>query len=326
MTTATKPRTNARKTNPRESRQKPEEILADRIIEMLDQGELPPWNQPWRRSPEQRMCNALSKKPYRGVNIWMTEMTAIMMGYQDHRWMTFKQATELGGTVKKGEKGTQVVFYRILEKENPDNPEKMKRIPVMRLYHVFNADQTEGCRLAEVDATQTLDHHDPIAAAEAIIAAMPNRPEIKHYEVGNHAPHYNPRADRIMVPAMGRYPSVEDWYNTIFHELTHSTGHESRLGRFKDERYTAPDRHAYGAEELVAGMGAAMLGQHAGTGTATIENNASYIKAWRDIISADKGIVVKAARLAQKSTDYIVTAGDAGEEDTAPVSGAPEGN
>ena len=324
MTTATKPRSSGRKSGNAGPRQKPEEVLADRIIEMLDQGELPPWSKPWTRSPEHRMCNAISNKPYRGVNIWMTQLTAMAMSFTDHRWMTFKQAAELGGTVRKGEKGTQVVFYRILEKDDPENPDKIKKIPVMRLYHVFNADQTEGCRLAPVDTDQDLRDHDPIAAAEAIIAAMPNLPEIIRYEIGNHAPHYNTRTDKIMVPVMGRYPLLEDWYNTVFHELTHSTGHESRLGRFKDQKYAGAEKHSYGAEELVAGMGAAMLGQHAGTGTATIESNASYIKAWRDTISADKGMVVKAAQLAQKSTDYIMAGSSTELNETAGTDETPE--
>ena len=118
-------------------------------------------------------------------------------------------------------------------------------------------------------------------------------------------PHYTPRVDVVRVPEMGRYRSVEGYYNTVFHELVHATGHPKRLHRFELDA-NAHDLHAYGREELIAGMGSAMLSAHAGTGAAVLERDAAYIRSWRDTIQADKPMVIRAATLAQRATDLIL--------------------
>ena len=111
--------------------------------------------------------------------------------------------------------------------------------------------------------------------------------------------------DVVRVPEMGRYRSVEGYYNTVFHELVHATGHPKRLHRFELDA-NAHDLHAYGREELIAGMGSAMLSAHAGTGAAVLERDAAYIRSWRDTIQADKPMVIRAATLAQRATDLIL--------------------
>ena len=159
-------------------------------------------------------------------------------------------------------------------------------------------------------------HHDPIEAAEAVYRDMPNPPRITTYQVSNHPPCYIPSMDLIRVPEKSRYEQIQKWYNTLFHELTHSTGHPKRLNRLDTER--AHDNiHAYGKEELVAGMGAAMLAGHAGLDTQLLEYDASYIAHWKKTIQGDKSIVLRAASLAQKAVDCI-TAGDAQPPHPAP--------
>ena len=308
----------------------PEQAVANRIIELLDRGELPPWEKGWTSSKMGYPQNAVSKKPYRGINMWMTVLTQMAHGYNDPRWLTYRQASGLGGHVKKGEKSTSIVFWKILdrsEKKDPnveylDNPnlkpepetmlgqtdsleikEKKHRYPVCRLYHVFNAEQTEDCELPELKGPEAFT--DPIEAAEAIIANMPNPPAFETYALANHAPHYNPERDAIRIPERGRYEQVEIYYNTVFHELTHSTGHKSRLARPGVLNIQAMS-HEYGVEELIAGMGAAMLGGSAGISRETLEVDASYIRSWRDTIAADKSIVLKAAQQAQRAVDYIL--------------------
>ena len=286
-----------------------EEKIADRIIALLDLGELPPWERPWKSSMGGTCRNAVSSRPYRGINRWLTMLTQILMNYDDPRWLTFKQAQGLNGNVKKGEKSTDVIFFKITTKQEPhapvdlEEPDRPKTYPVMRIYHVFNVEQTEGCKLNPLpkeDRTQ----HNPIETAEAIVRAMPDPPKTTRYEHSNTSPCYQPNADLVRIPVQGRYNRIEDWYNTLFHELVHSTGHPKRLDRFARE--TQEDSlHSYGQEELVAGMGAAMLGEQAGTGHLTLEQNAAYIKHWRDAIAADKGIVIRAAALAQKAVDHI---------------------
>ena len=303
-----------------------EEGIADRIIALLDQGELPPWQRPWKISAAGSCRNVVSSKPYRGINRWLTMLTRVVMDYDDPRWLTFKQAQALGGHVKKGEKSTEVIFYKIRtqeEKGEPngagggdsesfgglgnldslEKPDRQRRYPVLRLYHIFNVEQTEGCKIAPLPEEETADH-DPIEEAEAIVRAMPNPPRISHYEHDNSPPCYQPKGDLVRIPVQGRYSRMEDWYNTLFHELTHSTGHPKRLDRFGKDTPEG-NIHSYGQEELVAGMGSAMLGEQAGTGHITLEQNAAYIKHWRDAIAADKSIVIRAASLAQKAVDHI---------------------
>ena len=301
------------------SRQRVEDAVADRILELLDQGQPPPWEKDWRDSANGLPLNAVSMKPYRGVNRWMTLLTHIATGYQDPRWLTYRQAETLGGHVRKGETSTEIVFWKRVafrdrddegrnglakDDQPPEEEEKIRTYPMLRSYRVFNVEQTEDCQiepLAQIDAQD----HDPVEQAEAIIAGMPSPPEFQTYQNANHAPHYDPKADMIRVPDMGRYRSTEGYYNTVFHELVHATGHPKRLNRF-DLDANAGDLHAYGREELTAGMGAAMLAAHAGTLAEAIERDASYILHWRDAIKADKPMIVRSATLAQRAVDLIL--------------------
>ena len=284
------------------SRQRVEDAVADRIIELLDQGQLPPWEKDWRDSANGIPRNAVSMKPYRGVNRWMTLLTHMAMGYQDPRWLTYRQAEALGGHVRKGETSTEIVFWKRVpfrdreddggnglgrDDQPPEEEGKIRTYPMLRSYRVFNVEQTEDCRIEPLPQPEAQDH-DPIEQAEAIIAGMPGPPEFQTYQNANHAPHYAPAMDTVRVPDIGRYRSTEGYYNTVFHELVHSTGHPKRLDRFNLDA-NAGDLHAYGREEMTAGMGAAMLAAHAGTlAEAMIERDASYILHWRDAIKADK--------------------------------------
>ena len=319
-------------------RQRIEDEVADRIIALLDAGDLPPWEKDWRDSNFGLPLNAVSMKPYRGINRWMTMLTQQLMNYQDPRWLTFRQAQALGGHVRKGEQSTTVVFWKRVparqaarEMEGQDGVVsidqngqdgagvgqdgavvgqdgavvgKERTYPMLRAYHLFNVKQTEECRLRELPEDEQAQH-DPIETAIRIIQGMPGAPPIEHYALANYAPHYVPRLDVVRVPEMGRYNSPESYYNTVFHELVHSTGHPDRLHRFELEAGET-GLHAYGREELVAGMGSAMLATHAGIGAAVIERDASYIRHWRDTIQGDKAMVIRAATLAQRAADLIL--------------------
>ena len=309
------------------SRQQIEEAVADRIIELLDQGKLPPWEKDWQDSPYGFPVNTVSMKPYRGVNRWMTLLTQNIMGYTDPRWLTYRQAEALGGHVRKGEKSTTIIFWKRVpfrqredgdEAQNqahgnnasngsngsPPDESRIRTYPMLRSYRVFNLEQTQDCKVKPLPPAETTGH-DPIERAEAIIAGMPSPPEMEFYENANYVPHYQPANDVIRVPRMDRYLNLEDYYNTVFHELVHATGHPKRLHRFELSA-NAQDLHAYGREELVAGMGSAMLSAHAGTGGAVLERDAAYIRNWRDTIQADKPMVIRAATLAQRATDLIL--------------------
>ena len=329
-TTATKNKPKSQQSNRsrksqdgKNSRQQIEEAVADRIIELLDQGKLPPWEKDWQDSPYGFPVNTVSMKPYRGINRWMTLLTQNIMGYTDPRWLTYRQAEALGGHVRKGENSTTVVFWkRVTSRRDQEESQRANPVsspgdsaglsgesapttyPMLRAYHVFNVEQTEECRLKPLPELDLSDY-DPVELASAIIAGMPDPPGFETYPASNQAPHYTPRVDVVRVPEMGRYHSVEGYYNTVFHELVHATGHPKRLHRFELDA-NAHDLHAYGREELIAGMGSAMLSAHAGTGAAVLERDAAYIRSWRDTIQADKPMVIRAATLAQRATDLIL--------------------
>lgn len=312
-----------RESNPDSRKNKIANDVADRIINLLDAGDLPPWEKGWHNSKAGVPRNATTNRPYRGINRWLTVIAQQAAGYDDPRWLTAKQAIAAGGHINKGESATMIHLVKPWQpkrretQEQPALPptgnqdpeeeaekKKKPRLWVWRTHLVFNVEQTGDCDLPPLETQDITAHHDPVEEAETIIASMPNPPEIRYYQLRNHAPHYIPARDLVEVPDKDRYDRVEDWYNTIFHELTHSTGHASRLGRFEDN-VPAQDLHNYGKEELVAGMGSAMLGDLAGTGHLVIERDASYIKHWRDAIAADKTMVLEAALLAQKAVDYI---------------------
>lgn len=288
---------------PQTPRKRIEEDVADRILALLDQGDLPPWTKGWRNSHHGAPCNALTMKPYRGINHWLTLISQSALGYDDPRWVTFKQAQQLGGHVRKGEKSTHIVFWKKIVKENPDDPEDTDTFSVLRYYSIFNVQQTQDCKLKPLDPVATTDH-DPIEEAENIRINMPNPPTFTTYELSNEPPCYIPTLDIIRVPEMNRYHCVEDYYTTLFHELTHSTGHPNRLHRFEMDA-NRDSLHEYGKEELVAAMGSAMLAAIVGIEQATIEKDAAYIDGWSKKIRADKTIVIKAAGQAQKAVDLI---------------------
>ena len=163
--------------------------------------------------------------------------------------------------------------------------------------------QTENCRIPPRPPKELRDH-DPIAAAQAIVAALPDPPTIETYRNANHAPHYRPAEDTVRLPEPGRYQRIEDYYNTLFHELIHSAGHPKRLNRFGLDA-NAEDLHAYGREELVAAMGAALLAGCAKLPPRVVEQDASYLRHWRDAIHADRSMVIRAATLGQRAADWI---------------------
>lgn len=289
-----------------------EEILTARILADLEAGNLPPWRKPWRADVSMPR-NARTGKAYRGGNVWLLLFMQEAMGYSDPRWMTYKQANDLGGSVRKGEKGTPVVFWKIDKREtvNADGETEQKSSAMLRFYTVFNVAQTDGCKVAPLEVSERV--HEPIAAAEAIIAGMPNPPRI--VEDGSRAC-YSPALDLIQLPHRADFETNEAFYATANHELVHSTGHVNRLARtgVVDGQHFGSD--GYGREELVAEMGAAFLNGESGIAPATIENTASYLASWIRTIKENPRVILAAAGAAQKATDYILgrTAGSESSE------------
>lgn len=295
------------KTAPKQPKLDIYQEVTDTIIAALERGVVP-WRKPWsapQGSGDVLHRNFVSKKAYRGVNVWLLDLVAASMGYEHPYWLTYKQAKKLGGQVRKGENSSLVVFWKtfVVEEELDNGDKRKKVIPMLRYYRVFNIAQCDGLdeRLAKlVGETKDQAEFDPIERAEWIMKNMPKRPKTMH--AGDRA-FYAPMVDRVTLPKPQYFDSQVAYYNTAFHEYVHATGHELRLGRVKD--WTTFGSDPYAKEELVAEMGAAMLSRMANLDV-THEENAAYIASWLKVLQDDKKFIVNAAAQAQKASDFIL--------------------
>jgi antirestriction protein ArdC len=282
------------------------QIVTDRIIQQLEQG-VAPWRRPWRAEPP---CNLVSGKPYRGINPFLLAT----QGYGSRFWMTYNQATRLGGHVRKGEKSSIVTFWNVGKDKiirDAAGNERKTRPFLLRFYRVFNLDQTEG--IADKLGIKASPRIPNLDQCDAIFAGMPNRPAITQ----DGRAWYRPSTDTVGIPARTAFNSAEEYYSTLFHELTHSTGHTSRIGREGIEKLNEFGSESYSREELIAEMGSAMLAGHTGIAPATIANSASYLKSWIDVLRGDSKLIISAASAAQKSSDYILNAKSDSEDSLA---------
>ena len=285
--------------------------VTDRILAMLDEGTVP-WHNPIRGAGGSDWPkNLASGKNYRGVNVFLLAMTALSKGYDSPYWVTFRQAKERGGQVKKGEKSTAIVFWKKLLKDDeeveidPATGKPTKPPFVLRFYPVFNAAaQCDGLAVPDTVDLSTIPEFVKLEEAERIVREYPApQPHIEHR--GTRAG-YSYTNDRVVMPVPERFEAREDYYGTLFHELVHSTGVKGRCDRGLTENpppFGSPD---YTKEELAAEMGAAFLNAVAGILPQTIAASASYIDGWRKKIRADKTIVVQAAGQAQRAADFIL--------------------
>lgn len=282
--------------------------VTDLIIEQLESGVVP-WQKMWSGDGKVRVpMNLTTGKPYRGINPFLL----LCKNYSSPYWITFKQAKKLGGRVRKGEKATMVVFWKFIQKTDEETGDA-DQIPMLRYYNVFNVEQCELPEGAVPESTDETFEHDAIETCEEVVENMPNRPDIKH---GDDQAFYRPTDDTVHMPNSDRFKTRESYYSTLFHELSHSTGHKDRLNR-KEVANGAKQfgSEEYGREELVAEMSSAFLCATVGIVDQTIDNSAAYIGGWLKVIKKDKRLVVSAAGAAQKSADYILdTFGDSDAE------------
>lgn len=278
--------------------------VTDAVIKALESG-VPPWNCPMETDGENIMpSNGKTGNFYSGINTLMLWIGQQEKGFTSSRWLTYKQAQELGGQVKKGEKSTPGIFYKTLEKETGETDksgeEIVDRIPMMKGFSLFNLDQIEGLEELKNEAQPTGRRYDftPIEAGERLMVAG----GVTVHEGGANA-FYRPSTDEITMPDRARFADNADFYRVFAHELTHATKHSSRCDR-KPYESKLP-KGAYAFEELVAQLGSAMVSAQIGL-PAYIENDAAYIKSWITALRNDKKLIFKAAAQAQKATDWIM--------------------
>ena len=289
--------------------------ITQEIVTRLEAG-TKPWIKPWRGAPVSRPLRACGV-PYRGMNTFWLWMVADMCGYASPYWMTYSQACKLEAQVRKGEKSTIAIFYKSYTKEveAPDTGETSKESRrVLKAYPVFNADQIEGLPERFHPAVQ-LDVVEPEgrqAELDAFFAAIPAA--LRHQ--GDEA-YYEPLADRITMPPAHLFSGNDHYYATLAHEMSHWTGHVSRLDRDLKNRFGSA---AYAAEELVAELSSAILGAELGLPVAHLDSHASYIEHWLGLLKADDRAILTAAAKAEEASSLLLRLGGreiAGDVDEA---------
>lgn len=272
----------------------PYNLITQRIIDQMEQGTVP-----WKKSWSVKISwprNLITNRPYRGINVFLL----LAMSYESPFWLTFRQASELGGHIKKGEKACPVVFWKPIDVEDEDGKDEQKRrVPLLRVYHVFNQSQCEGLK----NVPPLSDQVGMLVKPVEIVERMPQRPVIKQ---GMTKAFYSPADDFVGIPYPDKFTSEEEYHGVLFHELVHSTGHKTRLNRSSLSESRGFGSDPYCREELVAEMGAAFLCAQAGIEERTVENSASYLKSWLGRLKGDKKLIVYAAAQAQAAVDFIL--------------------
>jgi antirestriction protein ArdC len=280
------------------------ERVTAQIVASLEQG-VRPWLKPWNAEHAAgRITRPLRGNgvPYQGINVLMLWGAAVERGYAAPIWMTFKQALELGGCVRKGEKGSPVVYastFSRTETDGESGEESERDIPFLKDYTVFNVEQIDGLPahfLAPAEAV--LDPVQRIAQAEQFFSAT--GATVRH---GGNQACYSVATDVVQMPFFETFRDAESYYATLAHELTHWTRHHSRLDRsFGRKRF---GDEGYAMEELVAELGAAFLSADLGLTPEPREDHAAYIGHWLNVLKNDKRAIFTAASYAQRAADFI---------------------
>lgn len=286
------------------------EMVTDRIIQELEQGTIP-WEKPWSGGFDGAF-NRMSKRPYSLINQCMLKHTG--------EYASFKQWGELGGKIKKGEKAEFVVFWKILpvkEKDEKTGEEETKMIPLLKYYNVFHISQVEGVEPLEKEDREDIKNN-PVEEAENVISDYLKRSGVKMERILSNRAFYRPFSDEVVIPHLDQFKEVSEAYSTYFHELTHSTGHKTRLDRFgnnpADNMFGS---ESYSKEELVAEMGSAFILNHLGIESKkSFRNSSAYIQGWLKALKNDTRLITSAASKAEKAVKLILDIKDE-EKETA---------
>lgn len=288
------------------------ETITNRIIEELENGRVP-WRKDWQvngSSNGGKPTNKLTGKVYRGINF----VSLLCSSYGCNEWLTYKQAQELGGNVRKGERGSPIVFWSTFAKDKttagetdaPDtdgNAERGAR-GFLKTYYVFNLDQIDG--LTGELPLDSRPEFEPVERAESIAAGFLSSggPSLAH---GGSRAFYAPSRDAVQMPHRADFNSADGYYSTLFHEFSHATGHQTRLDRKGITDSMGFGSKGYASEELLAEFGAGFLCGEAGiSNDRLIENQAAYIRNWLDVLKGDSKVAIFAAQRAQKAADFIL--------------------
>jgi antirestriction protein ArdC len=269
--------------------------VTDRIIAALEAGTAP-WVKPWRNDGSGGALphNAVTRRGYHGINVALLWMEEHARGYSSPQWLTFKQAADAGGHVRKGEKGTQIVFWQFRALKDRETGED-RRVPMLKTYYVFNVAQCEDVELPSAKPRPVIGPTE----IDALIAKT--GADITH---GGDRACYIPSRDAINMPNRAAFRSLEHYHGTLLHELTHWTAHAERCARDLSGRFGS---QAYAAEELIAEMGSAFLCARLGVPHEQLQH-ADYLANWLQVLRDDNRAIFTAAKAAQTAADYVLQA------------------
>ena len=286
--------------------------FAEKMIKALEAGTAP-WQKPWAPGEQISQQNFHSSRDYRGGNAIYLAMSAVEKGYADPRWGGYRQITEAGGHVRKGEKGTPIMYVeyttRTVEKDQQGHPrledghkqyrEEQRDRPMVRIHTVFNVEQTEGLKLPPI-GTREAPEWEANKRVEGVIRGSEVR--VVH-EQGDRA-FYHKGEDRVVLPEPSQFPSQTGYSHTALHELAHATGHQDRLNRPTLEKHEGFGSESYAREELRAEMAAMMAGERLGVGHEP-RHGTSYVASWVKAVENDPREIRLAAVDAQKACDWL---------------------
>lgn len=275
------------------------QTITDKIVSIMEQGTTtggPRWTGSCGHGLPR---NAQTGQAYRGVNVLMLWAEAADMQYSSNRWLTYRQAEELGAQVRKGERSVMCVYFQKVEKDSEAEGDETSYYPLIKPFFLFNVAQIDGLSSGITQQSAAPIDFNPIEAAEDVL--VKTAATIRH---GFDGAFYVPDRDEVCLPIRERFTSESNYYATAFHELGHWTGHASRLNRSFGKRFRD---EACAMEELVAELSAAFTMGHLGMLDGTIEMHADYLQSWIRVLKSDKGAIFTAASQASKAADYVLT-------------------
>ncbi|MDW9645852.1 DUF1738 domain-containing protein [Sinorhizobium meliloti] len=272
--------------------------ITDTIIEQLEAG-TKPWIRPWRGNSRGSLVpRRATGEAYRGINVLMLWLASELAGYEEHTWMTYRQAQDLGGQVRKGEKGSLVVKYGTLTpKERKDDDERA--IPYLKGYMVFNIEQIENLPDRFYRPVEELPT-TPVPHLETVETFVRNTGAAITY--GGTTACYRPAPDDILMPDRARFVDEVHLYSTLLHEMSHWSGAKHGLDRDLSGRFGS---ESYAIEELVAELSASFLCADLGVAHDPRDNTTTYLESWLKVLKGDKRAIITAAAKAQAAADYL---------------------
>ncbi|MBQ0159012.1 MAG: DUF1738 domain-containing protein [Bacteroidales bacterium] len=275
------------------------EEITKKILSEMEKGIIP-WHKPWTCS--NGAVSHQTGRPYSVLNQYLLAIGNECI--ENGEYVTFNQVKSEGGNVKKGEKGNMVVFWKILHKKivNEDGTEEEKDIPYLRYYHVWEVSQCEGIKRKYEAGKRVIPN--PLEEGEKIVNDYFDRESCRLKVSETDKACYIPSRDKVCVPRIQQYDCANEYYSTLFHEMIHSTGHESRLNRLTQTSFGSSE---YSKEELVAEIGSTFLCGTAGIETNhTLRNSVAYLQSWMRALKNDKSLFVSAAGNAEKAANYVL--------------------